>query len=111
MAFVVHTLVSAAILFLAGRIVAGIEVRSARAAVLGALALGVVNWFVWTLLWPITLPLAFVTLGVFALAANAVALKIAASLVRGFEVAGFGAALNGAVVLWICNLIAGMLFR
>lgn len=109
MGFIVHTLVSAALLFFVGRMVDGIEVRDAKAAIVGALVLGLVNWIIWTVLAGLTLPLTFLTLGLFAFAANAVALNATAAIVRGFEVANFRAALKGTVVLWLMNFLVGML--
>lgn len=41
--FVLPLVVTAALLFVVGKIVAGIEVRDARAALLGALVLGIAN--------------------------------------------------------------------
>ena len=110
MGFIIHTLVSAALLFVVGRFVDGIEVRDAKAAVVGALVLGLANWIIWTVLAALTLPLTLLTLGVFAFVVNAVALKATAAVVRGFEVAHFRAALKGTLVLWLMNLLAGMFF-
>ena len=105
MGFVIHTLVSAALLFVMGRLVGGIEVHGAKAAVVGALLLGFVNWAIWTLLAVLAVPLTILTLGLFAFVMSAIALKLTASVVKGFEIRTFGAALMGAVALALMNLV------
>lgn len=109
MGFVIHTLVGAALLFVMGRVVGGIEVRGAKAAIVGALLLGFINWAIWTLLAVFAVPLTILTLGLFAFVMSAIALKLTASLVRGFEIRTFGAALMGAVVLALMNLVVKLL--
>lgn len=111
MGFLVHILVSAALLFILGRLVSGIEVRDGKAALFGALVLGVANALVRPLLILITLPITIVTLGLFIFVVNAVMLMLAAGLVDGFEVRGFKAALWGSVVLGLMNVLVGMIFH
>ena len=55
--------------------------------------------------------LLLLTLWLFALVVNAVALMITGALVRGLRVESFPAALMGAVVLGLMNLLLGVLFR
>lgn len=109
MGFVIHTLVSAVLLFVMGRIVGGIEVRGARAAIVGALVLGFVNWAIWTLFGVLAAPLLIITLGLFAFVMSAIALKLTAAVVRGFEIQTFRAALLGAVTLALMNLVVRLL--
>ena len=63
MELVIHTLVSAGMLYVASKLVDGIEVNSALGAIVGALVLGVVNWVVWAVFAAILLPLTILTLG------------------------------------------------
>ncbi|MYA11798.1 MAG: phage holin family protein [Gemmatimonadetes bacterium] len=106
----VTTLVSAGVLFVASKVVRGIDIDNGAAAVMSALVLGMVNWAMWTFLAPILLPLTMLTLGLFAIVVNAVALKATAAMVRGFEIRGFGAALAGALTIAVINLVIGFLF-
>ncbi|MDE2678108.1 MAG: phage holin family protein [Gemmatimonadota bacterium] len=106
----VSTLVSAGVLFVASKVVRGIDIDNGAAAVMSALVLGMVNWSMWTFLAPILLPLTMLTLGLFAIVVNAVALKATAAMVRGFEIRGFGAALAGALTIAVINLVIGFLF-
>lgn len=105
MGFVIHTLVSAALLFVMSKLVGGIELRDAKSAIVGALVLGFVNWAMWKLLAILALPLMILTLGLFVFVMNAIALKVTAAVVRGFDIRTFGAALMGAVVLTLMNLV------
>jgi putative membrane protein len=110
MGFIAHLLVTAVLLFLLGRLVDGIHVRDGRAALIGALVLGLANAVVRPLLVLLTLPVTVITLGLFLLVVNALMLALAAALVDGFEVDGFGAALWGSLVLWVMNLLVGIVF-
>ena len=56
------------------------------------------------------MPLTFITLGLFAIVVNAVALKATAAVVRGFEIRGFKAALAGAVTIAVLNWVVGLFF-
>jgi putative membrane protein len=108
--FVLHVIVTAILLFVVGKLVAGIEVRDARAALLGALVLGIANAIVRPILVFLTLPLTIITLGLFLFVVNAIMLMLAAALVDGFKVRGFGAALAGSVLLSLLNLAVSVLF-
>lgn len=108
--FLLHLVVTAILLFVVGKIVSGIEVRDARAALLGALVLGIANAVVRPILVFLTLPLTIVTLGLFLFVVNAVMLMLAAALVDGLRVRGFGAALAGSVLLSLLNLAVSVIF-
>jgi putative membrane protein len=110
MGFLVHTLVSAGLLFVVGRLVDGIEVRDGKAAIFGALMLGLANGFIRPLLLMLTLPITMLTFGLFVFVVNAMMLMLAAAFVDGFEVKGFSAALWGALALGLMNYLVGMFF-
>jgi putative membrane protein len=107
MGLIIHVLISAALLWVLGQMASGIEVRDGKAALFGAIMLGLANAFVRPLLILLTLPVTLVTLGLFILVVNAVVLMIAAALVDGFEVEGFGSALWGSLLLALMNMLAG----
>lgn len=107
---VIHTLVSAGVLYVVSKMIDGVDVEGATAAIVGAVVLGGVNWVVWTLFAPILLPLTVLTLGLFALVVNAVALKLTASVVRGFDISSFRNALMAAVAIALMNLLLGFFF-
>ena len=59
----------------------------------------------------LTLPLNFLTLGLFTLVINAILFWFASTIVKGFEVSGFTAAFLGALaywlIAWLGNVVAG----
>ncbi len=109
MAILVHVLVTTVLLVVLGKLVSGIEVRDGKAALLGAIGLGLANAFVKPLLLFLTFPITIVTLGLFVVVINALMLMLAAAFVDGFEVEDFGAAIWGAIGLTVMNYLVGML--
>ena len=105
MGFLVHIGVSALLLYFVGRLVDGIEVRDGKAALFGALALGVANGFIRPLLIKLTLPITIVTMGLFVFVVNACMFMLAA----GFEVDDFWSALWATLALSVTNFLVAML--
>ena len=110
MGLITHILVNAGLLFLIGLLVDGIEVENGKAAVIGAIVLGLVNASVGKVLLILAFPVTFLTLGLFVFVVNALMLLFAAAFVDGFEVDGFGAALKASVGLWVMNMVVGVFF-
>ncbi len=102
--FLAHLVVTAALLLIVANLVSGVQVQGWGAAILGALALGLVNAFVRPLMILLTLPLTVLTFGLFLLVVNAFMLWLVAALVPGIRVHGFGAALLGSLLLTLLNL-------
>ena len=111
MGFLVHWAIVAAALWLAAYLVPGVIVTSVPALLIAALVLGLVNALVRPVLTILTLPITIVTLGLFYLVVNGVAFALAAALVPGFELAGFSAAVLGALIVSIVSWILGAVFR
>ena len=110
MQIIVHVVVTAILLFVLGRMIDGFEVRDGKAALFGAIMLGVANFFVRPILIVLTLPVTIITLGLFLLVVNALMLMLAAAVVDGFEIEGFGPALWGSIGLAILNFLVGAVF-
>ena len=110
MGFIVHTLVSAVLLYVVGRLVDGVQVRDGKAAVFGALGLGLANAFVRPILIKLTLPITVITLGLFAFVVNALMIMLAAAFVDGFDVDDFPSALWAALALGLMNFLVAMFF-
>jgi len=108
--FIIHTLVSAGLLYIVGRLVDGIEVRDGKAAIFGALGLGLANALVRPILIKLTLPITIITLGLFAFVVNALMIMLAAAFVDGFEVDDFPSALWAALALSVMNFLVAMFF-
>ena len=86
-------------------VVSGIKVKSFSAFLIAATVLGLINAFIRPVLWLITAQLSVLTFGLFALVINALMIMLAASLVPGFEVKGFGSAFIGAVIMALIGAI------
>jgi len=82
-------------------------IASIKAALIAAPILGLVNAVVKPILVFLTLPLTVLTLGLFLLVVNAIAIYLVAYLTPGFSIAGFLPAVLGSIVLsvvsWLLN--------
>ncbi len=107
--FFLTWLVSAAVLVLVSYVVPGFTVSSFTAALIAALAIGIINAIVVPLLNLLALPLNILTLGLFSFVVSAVGLLLASAFVSGFTIAGFWPALLGAVMIAVINGIVGLL--
>lgn len=109
MSILLHLAVIAGSLWVTTQLVSGVTVSSTEALLLAALALGIVNAVVRPILHILSLPLTFVTLGLFYFVVNGIAFGLAAALVPGFDVNGILAAVLGALVLgvvsWLLHLV------
>jgi len=92
-------------LILAAHLVPGIEVTELSAALLAAVALGILNAIVRPVLFVLTLPITIVTLGLFMFVINASLFMFATAFVGGYEVDGFLAALLGSLVVSVIGAI------
>lgn len=105
MKIIVRWLLLAAALLLVAYLYPGVTVRSFGAAMLAALILGLLNTLLRPILVLLTLPVTVLTLGLFLFIINALMFYFAASLMNGFEVAGFGAALIGSLLYSLCGML------
>ncbi len=104
-AFLLHLVLTALALLVVANVVSGVHIGGFLPALIGALILGVVNAFVRPIMIVLTLPLTIVTLGLFLFVVNALMFWLAAALVPGFQIGGFGAALLGSLLLTVLNLL------
>ncbi len=93
-----------AVMFIAW-IIPGIEVQSFWSALVVAVVLGLINIFIKPLVTLITLPINFITLGLFSLVINALLLWLAGIITPGFMVEGFWSAFFGAIILSILSAV------
>lgn len=99
MGILLRTVVNAATIYAASRLVPGIEVAGLGSALVAGLVLGFINAVVRPVLVFLTLPLTLLTLGLFLFVLNAFCLWLTSVLVPGFVVAGFGPAFLGALLI------------
>ena len=107
--FVLHIVVTSLLVLLVAKVVSGFEVENWGSALMVALVLGLVNAFVRPLMVFLTLPITILTLGLFLLVINALMLWLAASIVPGVKVKGFGPAFLGALLLSVFNVMVSWL--
>ncbi|MFO7586584.1 MAG: phage holin family protein [Gemmatimonadota bacterium] len=108
--FLLHLLLSAALLLAVSHMVEGFEVRSFGSALGAALVLGIVNAILRPIVLFVSLPITIVTFGLFLLVVNALMLMVAGAIVPGIKLRGFGPAFWGALLLSILNLVIGFIF-
>ena len=87
-------------------VIPGIEVSNFFSAMLVCFVIALINVFVRPLLEFISLPINFLTLGLFSFVINALLLMLAGAITPGFEVDGFFSALLGSILL---SILAGII--
>jgi len=107
--FLVRVLVNILAIILAAAVVPGIRLDGVLSAVAAGVLLGLVNAVVRPVLLILTLPITLVTLGLFLLVLNGLCFWLVASVVKGFHVDGFWAALLGALVVSVASWIVTLL--
>ena len=98
-------LLSAAALLLVAYLYQGVEVRSFTAALIAAFVIGLLNAVVRPVLVLLTLPVTVLTLGLFLFVINALMFWAAASLLDGFQVRDFTAALIGSLIYSVIGMV------
>jgi putative membrane protein len=86
-------------------IVPGFRVVSLPSALVAVLVIGFLNMTLGLLLKVVTFPFAILTLGLVFLVINAFMLMLASKITPGLQIASFGAAFIGAVVLAVVHVI------
>lgn len=101
MKLILRLLVTAALVLLLSNILTGVHVASFGTAVIVAVVLGLLNLFIKPILVILTLPVTFITLGLFLLVINAIIIMLCTNIVGGFAVDSFWTALIFSVILSI----------
>lgn len=103
---ITRIIVTAFALLVVASVVPGIIITSLTSAIVAALVLGILNVLVKPVLVVLTLPITFLTLGLFLLVINAAIFLLAGHLVSGFSVTGWLPALVGSIVVSVMSSIA-----
>src|SRR5690349_10255016 len=112
MRLLLNWVLSAISLFIVSYVMPGFHVRGFTAALIAALVIGLVNATLGLFLKVITLPLTFLTLGLFWWVINALMLLLASRLLApAFLVTGFWPAFWGAIVLSLVNMLLRALVK
>jgi putative membrane protein len=105
MKLILKWLLSATALLAVAYLYEGVEARSFGAALTAAFVIGLLNMLLRPLLVLLTLPVTVLTLGLFLFVINALLFWWAASLLNGFYVSGFGAALLGSLIYSVFGVV------
>ena len=97
-------LLAAALLFVA-YVYDGVTVNSFPAALIAAFVIGLLNTVVKPILVILTLPVTVITVGLFLFVINALMFWGAASMLDGFNVTGFKAALIGSLIYSVLSYL------
>ncbi|MCF8325128.1 MAG: phage holin family protein [Leadbetterella sp.] len=106
--YIVRLLICGLILFLVPNYLKGIQVDGYITAIIVALVMSILNTFVRPILSLISLPITFLTLGLFSLVISVCMVYLCDYLVDGFHVEGFLPPLILSFILSIANGIVGM---
>jgi putative membrane protein len=105
MKIIVRWLLLAAALLLVAYLYPGVTIKSFGSAMIAAFVLGLLNTLLRPILVLLTLPVTLITLGLFLFVINALMFYFAASMLDGFHVAGFVAALIGSLLYSLCGMV------
>jgi putative membrane protein len=94
-----------AALWVAARLLDGIDYRRGLDLVVAGLAFAIVNWLVKPVVTVLALPLIILTVGLGLFLVSLLMLYLTAWIAPGFRVDGFGDAVLGTIVIWAVNVV------
>ena len=107
MKLLVRILLSAVAVLVIANFLPGADVSDYKTAVIVAVILGALNMFVRPILVILTLPVTFLTFGLFLLVINAIIIFMAGSLIDGFSVDGW---ISAIIFSFLLSLLESFLF-
>jgi len=108
--FILRACITALGLWVATRVVPGIQIDDPTTIVLAGLLLGVVNAIVRPIAILLTLPLTILSLGLFLLVINTAMVGLVAAMLSGFHIfGGFWSAFGTALVVWVTGWVGSAL--
>lgn len=105
MILLIKLIINALAIFITARIIPDVELEDLTSAVIVAVVLGLINAFIKPILLFLTLPINFLTLGLFTFVINALLVLLASYIVPGFNIPSFFTALIFSIVLSIVSAI------
>jgi putative membrane protein len=111
MKLILTWLLAACALLLVAYLYPGVQVQNFTAALIAAAVIGLFNAVLRPILVILTLPVTIVTLGLFLFVINALLFWAAASVLSGFQVSGFVAALVGSLIYSVLMLLVNTATR
>lgn len=111
MKLLLRWLLAACALLLVAYVYEGVQVRSFPSALIAAAVIGLFYMLLRPVLVVLTLPVTVVTFGLFLFVINALLFWAAASVLDGFYVSGFWAALLGSIIYSVIMLVVDAALR
>jgi putative membrane protein len=111
MRLLLRWLLAACALLLVAYVYEGVQVRSFSSALIAAAVIGLFNMLLRPVLVLLTLPVTVVTFGLFLFVINALLFWAAASVLEGFYVSGFWAAMLGSIIYSVIMLVVDAALR
>jgi putative membrane protein len=105
MKLILKWLLSAAALLFVAYVYSGVQVQNFTSALIAAFVIGLFNVVLRPVLVVLTLPVTIVTVGLFLFVINALMFWAAASVLDGFHVNGFAAALLGSLIYSLLGVL------
>ena len=106
----VGILINSVSIYIASRILSGVELKNFWSAIWVALALGLVNAFVKPIVVLFSLPLTVITLGLFAFVINALMIMLVDMFIDSFKIKNFGWALAFSIVVSVISSVLASIF-
>lgn len=97
-------------LYFVMKLIPGIQIDRFQDLLVATLVIGLLNAFLRPVIILLTLPVTMMTLGLFTLVINGLMFYLAAYLVRGFHVTGFGTAFLAALIFSLFSFVLNMVF-
>ncbi|MBM3759919.1 MAG: phage holin family protein [Acidobacteria bacterium] len=111
MSLIIRWAASAIALFLVTKLVGGVYVDGIMATIIAALAIGLVNATLGSLIKLLTLPIGCLTLGISGIVINALMFWVASAIVPSFHVNGFIPALLGSIAMSLVGAAVNFLLQ
>jgi putative membrane protein len=111
MKLILTWLLAACALLVVAYLYPGVQVQSFTSALIAAAVIGLFNAVLRPILVILTLPVRVITLGLFLFVINALLFWAAASVLDGFQVNGFVAALLGSLIYSVLMLVVNTALR
>ena len=105
-----NILLLSVVIFVVARILPGIRLKSFGTAIIVAVVYSLINFMLYKLLVFLSLPLMFLTLGLFVIIINAFLLWLTDLLIEDFEIKGFGTTFIASVLISLSNMLLQWIF-
>lgn len=103
-------LLSTLVVYGTSAILPGFKIKSFGYAFVVAAIIGLLNMIIRPFLIFLTFPINILTLGLFTFVVNAIILKMAAWMLKGFDISSWGTAILGALIIALFNALVNFFF-